>query len=100
MRRNGPDPVNRLAGEPALDPQAGVEGVADGVADEVQAEDGDEEGAAGAKHDPGRLLEIAAAGVDHAAPGWLGRLHAEPEERERRLGQDGEGDAERGLDDD
>src|SRR5712692_2399781 len=48
--------------------QPRVEGVADGVTDEVQAHHRDEERDARAEDDPWGLLEIAAAGVDHAAP--------------------------------
>src|SRR5712691_8697872 len=68
--------------------QPRVEGVADGVAHEVEADHGDEEGDARAEDDPRGLLEIAAAGVDHAAPRGLRRLDAEAEERQRGFGQD------------
>src|SRR5215467_1491806 len=70
--------------------QARVEGVADRVAHEVEADHGDEEGDAGAEDDPRGLLEVAAAGVDHAAPRGVRGLDAEAEEGQRRLGQDRE----------
>src|SRR5215472_9417185 len=80
--------------------QARVERVAQSIADEVESDHGHEEGGAGPEDDPRRLLEIAAPGVDHAAPRRGGGLDAQPEERERCLGEDGEGHAQRGLDHD
>src|SRR5262245_53373741 len=49
--------------------QLRVERVANGVAEEVEAEHGHEQSGAGAEDDPGRLTQIPAPGVDHAAPG-------------------------------
>src|SRR2546430_5601790 len=46
--------------------QPRVERVADGVADEVQSHHGDEQGGTRPEDDPGRLLQVAAARVDHA----------------------------------
>src|SRR2546430_13671526 len=79
--------------------QPRVERVADGVADEVQYHHGDEQGGTRPEDDPGRLLQVAAARVDHAAPGGARRLDAEPQEGQGRLGEDGKGDAQRGQDD-
>src|SRR5688500_6962309 len=69
--------------------ELGVEGVAEGVAEEVEGEDGQEDRQAGAgAHPPEQVGQVALGVVDVLAPGRGRRLGAEPEERERRLGQD------------
>src|SRR5690606_10743415 len=73
--------------------QVRVEGVADAVAEEVEGEHGDEDRRAGRdRHPPGVLEKVLAEG-EHLPPAWGRRLHAEAEEREGRLGEDGEGHA-------
>ena len=84
---------SRPAAGANADGHARVESIADAVAEEVEAQDGEEQGRAWAEDHPGRLLEVAAAGVDHAAPRWLRRLHAQAKKRQRRLGQDREANA-------
>src|SRR4051812_10584924 len=80
--------------------QPRVEDVADAVAEHVEGEDGEEDGDAGTDaHPPEAVAEVGAGVVDVRAPGGRRRLGAEAEETETRLGKDGEGDAERRLDD-
>src|SRR3954465_13327730 len=81
---------------------ARVERVAERVTEEVEAEYRGTDREPGKERRPGRvpkLAEVTAVG-DHGAPTRRRRLHAEPEEGQRRLGDDGAGDAEGGGDDD
>src|SRR6478609_5699501 len=87
--------------EPLAVGDARIEGIAQPVADEIDAEHGHGDHDAGRDPEPGHLLEHGGrlGAVDHVAPARRRRLHAEPEEGETGLGQDGGGDAEGGGDD-
>ncbi len=69
------------------------------VAEDVQAEHGGDDCEARRDRDPGPCVEQALAVVDDRAPARVRRLHADREERERRLGQHVERDHEREEDD-
>src|SRR3954451_14308388 len=71
---------------PAADTR--VEDVAQPVAEEVDAEDDDHDREAGEDRHPHALVDVRAGGGEHVAPGGLGRLRSETEERERRLAED------------
>src|SRR3990167_11348250 len=70
------------------DPELGVEAVAQPVAQQVDAERGQRERGAGERGEPPRDVQEVAALREHAAPGRCGRLDAEAEEADRRLGHD------------
>ncbi len=75
---------------PASGFHLGVEPVAEAVAEEVEGEHGERDGEAGEQDHPGRrLVEIRARARQHQAPGRRRLSHAEPEERQARLEQDG-----------
>src|SRR3954471_17620041 len=79
----------------------GVEGVAQAVADEVHAHHGDEDGEAREVQEVRlRRADVALGVGQHAPPRRRRRLHAETEERQRGLRDDGGGDGERGVDQD
>ncbi len=78
----------------------GSKHVAQHVARHVEAQHRQRDGGARHERGPGRDVEIVARGLDHQPPGGLRRLRAEPEERQARLRQDREGEADRRLDDD
>src|SRR6266542_5713192 len=78
--------------------EARIERVAEGVAEEVEREHREEDRDAGpGAHPPLQVRQVALRVVDVGSPRRNGRLRAEAEERERRLGKDGEGDRERRL---
>ena len=68
--------------------EPGIEDVAQPVAEEVEAQHDDHDREAGEDRQPRADVDIGSRGAQHAAPGSLRRLRAEPEEAERRLGQD------------
>src|SRR5215469_8757502 len=70
------------------DPELRVQGVAQPVAEQVDAERGEREGRTGKRGEPPRDVQKIAALRQHAAPRGRGRLHAESEETDRRLGDD------------
>src|SRR2546428_666190 len=74
--------------------QARVEGAAQRVAEEVGAQHGDHDGQAGERRDPPGAADVVAALADHPAPARRGRLHAEAQERQRRLDDDQLGELE------
>src|SRR4026209_1810299 len=80
--------------------EAGVLEVAEGVAEEVDAEDGEKEGGAGEEGDPGSGGEEGLAVGELRAPGDRGRLGAQPQEAQTRLGDHVAADADRGGHDD
>src|SRR6185437_1800249 len=65
-----------------------VERVAQPVAEEVEREHQEKDRQTRPHRDPGRLRDEMAGGVEHAAPARAGRLLAEPEKAETRLGDD------------
>src|SRR6267378_6211473 len=76
------------------DPELRVQGVAQPVAEQVDAERRQRERRAGKRGEPpGDIEEVAALGK-HAAPRRRGRLDAEPEKADRRLGDDERGELE------
>src|SRR5438270_11924562 len=76
-----------------------VEGVAQAVADEVHAHDGEEDGEAREVQEVRlRRTDVALGVGQHAPPRRRRGLHAETEERQRGLGDDGGGDGERDVD--
>jgi len=58
-------------------PQAGIEHVADGIAKKIEAEDREENGHAGAEHQPRVNFKIASSGIEHRTPRRCRRLHAQ-----------------------
>src|SRR5581483_109428 len=84
--------VDRLRSATAA---AGVEQVAQAVAGQVERQDQQEDRQPGEERVPGRLHQVAPAGRQVCAPGWSRRLSPQAEEGERRLVQDGKGEAER-----
>src|SRR2546426_2890600 len=77
--------------------QARIESVAEPVAEQVQAQPGDGEGQAGEEAHPESLADHVLAAGDHVAPGRHVRRHADAEEAEDGLGQDGVGEDEARL---
>ena len=71
-------------------PEAGVKDVAQGVAEKSECEGHHGEGQAGIDREPGRSLHVLAGSrLQHVAPGRGRRLHAEAEEAQPSLGDDG-----------
>src|SRR5712692_5911806 len=83
--------VDPLTGQSLLAPEplVRVQGVAEPIDDEVHGEDGDEDHHAGEPDQPGSQQHERLAIVQQITPGGRGRHDPEPEERQRRLGQDG-----------
>src|SRR5438105_15380924 len=69
--------------------QPRIEGVADPLAEQVVGEHGDEDGDAGIDRQPPRQLDDFLALVEDVAPRRVRRAHAQAEERETRLGENG-----------
>src|SRR5712691_8704371 len=91
-----------LAGRSLLAPEplVRVQGVAKPVSDEVHGEDGDEDHHAREPDQPGSQEHERLAVVQQVAPGGCRGRDAEPQERQRRLGQDGARHEERHVHDD
>src|SRR5215469_13480351 len=79
-----PDPP---ALEAALYPR--IEHVAQPVTDEIDYENYDEDRRARKESEPPAGGDVVASLVEHGAPTWGGRGHAQPKERERGLRDDG-----------
>src|SRR5215213_4361204 len=77
-----------------------VEGVAQAVAEEVEGEERQRHRHAGEYQLPGEDGDVLYALLRETPPGGVGRLDAQPEEREERLLKHDRGDGERRVDDD
>src|SRR6266571_3386711 len=74
--------------------QPRIERIANALAEQVVGEHGEEDGEARIDRQPPRELDDFLALVEDVAPRRVRRTHAEAEERQARLGEDGGGDAE------
>src|SRR5213594_1427703 len=74
--------------------QPRIERIANALAEQVVGEHGEEDGEAWIDRQPPRELDDFLALVEDVAPRRVRRTHAEAEERQARLGEDGGGDAE------
>jgi len=81
---------NKLLSEP------GINRIPDAFTQKVVAEHGDQDGHAREEREPPGDAEHVLALGEHIAPARCGRLDADAEERERRFGEYGSRDAQRG----
>src|SRR5689334_906398 len=77
-----------------------IERVAETVADDVERGDGEEDGQAGKEHQPPGVFDVRFGGAEDRPPRRRRQRHAQAEEGERGLGEDGRSDAETGGDED
>ena len=82
----------------SLNPQAGVEGIAQAVAQEIQAQPRQGEGGAREEAHPVGFADGVLAAGDHVALRRHVGRHSHAEKAQDRLGQDGKGEDERSLD--
>jgi len=67
---------------------------------EIETHDGKKDSQPGGDSKPGRNAEIGISTLQHAAPGRIWRRNAEPQKAHARLGKNGAGNGQRGLDQD
>jgi len=91
--------LSAAASAPEVGRDADLEAIAHALAEQVEGENGEHDREPGKEREVGCHEDEGAGVVQHRPPGGGRRLHAEAEEAQRGLGDDGPGHAEGGLHD-
>src|SRR5215831_15935866 len=80
-----------------LDLPSRIQPIAQTITQEVEPQNEHHDGDAGKDRQMGRIENVRTSAVQHGAPAWRRRLHAEPQKTERRFADDRTSHAERDL---